>query len=132
MPSPARFWRLCGPTDHRRHCHPSEMRCVLHWVVSVPFGNARRVSGCQHVIVDHVQREAAVDGDAATFVFVACKIWRQVRHYVPNIHDPIADVDVGIEEADEIVVAHARLSPGVDNWGKSRDVIQQVRRGQGA
>ena len=83
------------------------MTGVLHWVVSVPFGNARRVSGCQHVIVDHVQREAAVDGDAAAFVLVACQIGKQMRHYIPNIHDPIADIDVGIEEANEIVMAHA-------------------------
>jgi hypothetical protein len=104
------------------------MTGVLHWVGSVPFGDTGRVSGCQHVMVDHVQREAAVDGDAAAFVLVACQIGRQMRHYIPNIHDPIAD---GIEEAHEIVMAHARLGPGVDDWGKGGNVIQQVRSEQG-
>jgi hypothetical protein len=50
------------------------------------------------MVVHNVQRKATVDGDAAAFVFVACKIGRQVRHHIPDINDPMTHVDVGIED----------------------------------
>ena len=53
-----------------------------------------------------------------------------MRHHIPNIHDPIADIDVSVEETDKIVVAHPRFGPGVDDRGKSVDVVQQIRSGQ--
>src|SRR5260221_4604517 len=107
------------------------MRGVLQRVICVPLRNAGGVSGGQHVVVHNVQRKAAVDGHSAAFVFVGGEIRRQVRYHVPNIHDAVTDVDVGVEETDKIVVAHPRFSPGVNNWGKIGDVIQQIRSGEG-
>ena len=59
--------------------------------------------------MDHVERKTAVYMQGIAFVFVESEHRRQVRHNVPKIDNAIADVDAGIEEADEIRMADARL-----------------------
>ena len=96
----------------------------------VPGGDARCVSGDQQVIVDDVERKTAVNVPVRAFVFVQSKHRRQVRHKVPKIDDAIADIDAGIEEADEIRMADARLGPGVNDRRQIRcDVVEKIGSG---
>ena len=100
-------------------------------MMRVPGGDARCVSGDQQVIVDDVERKTAIYVQVRAFVFVQSEHRRQVRHHVPKIDDAIADIDAGIEEADEIGVADARLGPGVNDGSEiCRDVVEKIGSGQ--
>jgi len=70
-------------------------------MVRVPGSKPGRVAGNQQAIVQ-----------PRAFVFVESEHRRQMRHHVPKIDDALADIDAGIEEADEIGVADVRLGPG--------------------
>lgn len=99
-------------------------------MVFVPGVDAGRVSGDQDVVVNDVEREAAIDMEGRAFVFVKSQWRREVRHYIPKIDDAVADINAGIEEVDEIGVADAGLGPGVNDWREVRcHVIQEIRRG---
>src|SRR5579863_4667421 len=103
----ARAFLLRGPKGSHR------LRVLL-----VPFRNSRHISRRQHVVVDHVERKSAVDIELVAFVFVVGNVWGKMRDHVPDIHDTVADVDVGVIKGDEIVVADARLGPSVHDRGK--------------
>jgi hypothetical protein len=99
-------------------------------MVRVQGSKAGRVAGDQQVIVDDVEGKTAVYMQGRAFVFVESEHRRQMRHNVPKIHDAIADIDAGIEEADEIGVADARLGPGVNDGREiCCDVVEKIGSG---
>ena len=64
-------------------------------------------------------------------MFVESEHRRQVRRNIPKIDNAIADVDAGIEEADEIGVADARPGRGVNDGRQiCRDVVGKIGSGQ--
>ena len=66
-------------------------------------------------------------------MFVKSEDRGKVRHDVPVIDDTIADVEAGIEEADVIGMADARLGPGVNSGLKvGGDVIEEIGSSQSA
>src|SRR5947209_19563972 len=96
----------------------------LRRMVVVPSRNSGCIPCLQYMIVYNVQRKAAIDGDLAAFMFVSREVRWKVRNHVPNICDAIANVDMGIVEADEIAMSYARFSPGVDHGRKiGRNVV---------
>jgi len=99
-------------------------------MMRVPGGNARCVSGDQHVVVDDVEGKTAIYVQVRAFVFVESEHRRQVRHHIPKIDDAVADIYAGVEEADEIGVADARLGPSIDDGREiCRDVVEEIGSG---
>src|SRR5579862_3867591 len=96
-------------------------------VIHVPGGEAGGVAGDQGVVVDDVWGEAAVNVQPGAFVFVEGEDWREMRDDVPEIDDAVADVEAGVEEADVIGMADARLGPSV-NGGREIDgeVVEEI------
>ena len=99
-------------------------------MVLVPFGEAGRISGDEHVVVDDIERETAINVQGRAFLFVQSEGRREVRHYIPKIYDAVADVDAGIEEVDEIGMAYAGLGPGVNDGSEvCCHVVEEIRGG---
>lgn len=96
-------------------------------MIHVPGGEAGGVAGDQGVVVDDVWGEAAVNVQPGAFVFVEGEDWREMGDDVPEIDDAVADVEAGVEEADVIGMADARLGPGV-NGGREIDgeVVEEI------
>ncbi len=105
---------LFALSHHCRHRHFPKMLRVLRRVILVPGRHSWHISCREYVIVHDIERESAVNCDLIAFVFVARDIGWQMRNDVPQIHDAITDVHVGVKKTYEIAVPNARFRPGVN------------------
>src|ERR1700693_4176277 len=116
-------WRACAMSLDGL----SDQRAGGAGMAFVPGLDAGQVTGDEHVIVNDVGSEAAVDMKGRAFVFVEGEYRRKMRHDIPEADNAIADVDAAIEEADEIGVADAGLGPGVNGGSEiGGDVVEEI------
>ena len=92
-------------------------------MVIIPSGDARRVSRGEHVVVNDIQGETAINREFAAFVFVFRNVRRKMRHNIPHVHNAITNVYVRVVKGHEVVVTDAWLGHSIDSWRKIRGRI---------